>query len=247
MRITGEKIDIAYEKTKEFYDQRASKYTEDHPYLSVMCQDNHPEIAEERNRTEIAKILPLLHLNESSRVLDLGCGVGRWADAIPKNIFCYFGCDFSEDLITIARQRNCKSNFDFECIPVTEIEEFYLKNNILPFTHVILSGVMMYLNDKDVEKLLEGLDKLTQEKATVYIREPMGIIERLTLKEFYSEELQHEYNTIYRTRDEYRSMIAAFAPAFQIYKYGPMFDNAMLNNRKETAQFYFILNKKVKV
>ena len=243
MRIIHNKVDISYDKTQEFYDHRASKYNEEHPYISIMCQDAHPEIAEERNRIETAKILPKLELTHKSRVLDLGCGIGRWADVIPENIAYYLGCDFSKDLIAIAEMRNKKANFSFHVGSAVEIGHYCKENKILPFTNIIISGMMIYLNDSDVEKMFSSLDAITQKHAIVYVREAMGISDRLTLKDFYSEELQHNYNTIYRTRNEYREIFETYAPQFKIQDHGPMFDNAALNNRKETAQFYFILRK----
>lgn len=243
MRIIDKKVDISYEKTKAFYGDRASKYDDEHPYVSIMYQDDHPEIAEERNRVEISKILPLLKLTRQSRILDLGCGIGRWADAIPEEIGSYLGCDFSDELITIAKSRNHKQGFSFRAVSAMDAAQYCQDNGIPRFSHVIISGMMIYLNDIDVGRVLASLDVLTQKNAIVYIREPMGITNRLTLKDFYSEELKHDYNTIYRTRDEYRSMIRTFAPRFEICEHGPMFENAALNNRKETAQFYFILKK----
>ena len=243
MRIIDKKVDISYEKTKAFYGDRASKYDEEHPYVSIMYQDDHPEIAEERNRVEISKILPLLKLTRQSRILDLGCGIGRWADAIPEDIGSYLGCDFSDELITIAKARNHKQGFSFRAVSAMDAAQYCQDNGIPRFSHVIISGMMIYLNDIDVGRVLASLDVLTQKNAIVYIREPMGITNRLTLKDFYSEELKHDYNTMYRTRDEYRSMIRTFAPRFEICEHGPMFENAALNNRKETAQFYFILKK----
>lgn len=243
MRITDQKVDIEYHKTKEFYDYRAGHYNEEHPYLATMCQDRHPEIAEQRNQIEIAQILPLLNLNQQARVLDLGCGVGRWADAISEDIVYYLGCDFSEQMIKIAKLRNKKRNFDFYVVSATEAEEYCKKQNISAFSHIIISGVLMYLNDVDVITILQSLSTLALPGATVYIREPMGIEARLTLKDFYSEELQHDYNTIYRTREEYRDMLGMYAPDFKISAHGAMFEQTALNNRKETAQFYFILHK----
>ena len=223
MRITGQKVDIEYDKTKAFYDYRAEKYSKEHPYITTMCQDKHPEIAEQRNCIEVSQILPILNLDQQARVLDIGCGVGRWADAIPQEISYYLGCDFSEQMV--------------------EIEQYCKQQNIPAFSHVIISGVLMYLNDEDVKKVLRSLSAMTSPNATVYIREPMGIEARLTLKDFYSEELQHDYNTIYRTRDEYREMFTMYAPEFLVSAHGAMFEQAALNNRKETAQFYFILHK----
>lgn len=243
MRITGQKVDIEYDKTKAFYDYRAEKYSKEHPYITTMCQDKHPEIAEQRNCIEVSQILPILNLDQQARVLDIGCGVGRWADAIPQEISYYLGCDFSEQMVEIAISRNQKNNFNFAVVSAMEIEQYCKQQNIPAFSHIIISGVLMYLNDEDVKKVLLSLSEITLPNATVYIREPMGIEARLTLKDFYSEELQHDYNTIYRTRDEYREMFAAYAPEFLVSAHGAMFEQATLNNRKETAQFYFILHK----
>lgn len=33
MRITGQKVDIEYDKTKAFYDYRAEKYSKEHPFV----------------------------------------------------------------------------------------------------------------------------------------------------------------------------------------------------------------------
>lgn len=247
MRVTGEKIDIDYEKTKKFYKNRAAKYKIEHPYITVIYQDNHPEIAEARNRAETEKILPMLQLNSEVSVLDIGCGIGRWAEVLPDTVKSYFGCDFSPELIKIAKDRNTRPQFRFMTLSAPDCAAYCAANEISKFSRVIISGVMMYLNDRDVQKVFASLDALTEPNAIVYLREPMGIMDRLTLKDFYSEELQHDYNTIYRTRDEYREMLATYAPKFTIKAHGPMFEQAALNNRKETAQFYFILQKMDKV
>ena len=109
MRVNGEKIDIDYEKTRAFFDSREEKYTEEHPYVTTMYQDKQPHLTDARNQAEIDKILPLLELDPNAQILDVGCGVGRWADAIPCNVAGYLGIDFSEGLVQIARSRNQKS------------------------------------------------------------------------------------------------------------------------------------------
>ena len=75
------------------------------------------------------------------------------------------------------------------------------------------------------------------------MREPCGINSRLTLKDFYSEGLQHEYNAIYRTSEEYSKLIKNFLVGFEIINEGYMFEQDELNNRKETVQYYYILKR----
>ena len=243
MRIKREKVKIDYDKTKTFFEARGEKYNEAHPYVTTMYQDQNPQLTDERNREETAKILPLLQLDEASRVLDLGCGIGRWADCIPPSIASYFGVDFSESLIQIARSRNTKSNFSFEQMSVCDFGEYYRSSSLLPFNRLIIAGVLTYLNDEDVEHVLRFLQDILSPGAVVYIREPVGIHERLTLKDFYSQELAHDYNVIYRSAEEYRRLLAERCPALAIVREEFLFDTPALNNRKETSQYYFILRK----
>ena len=243
MRIKGKKVAIDYAETKRFFEARGEKYSEEHPYVTTMYQDRHPQLTDERNREEITRILPLLQLDAASRVLDLGCGIGRWADAICCPIAVYLGVDFSESLVEIARSRNTRDNFSFERMSIRNFNEYYQRCRMSPFNRLIIAGVLLYLNDEDVEHILRFLPDLLSPGAIVYLREPVGIRERLTLKDFYSQELEHSYNSIYRSAEEYRHLLQANAPALVPVRDGFLFDTPTLNNRKETSQYYFIYRK----
>jgi hypothetical protein len=64
------------------------------------------------------------------------------------------------------------------------------------------------------------------------------------LKDFYSDELKCNYNAIYRTREELEELFekAFFNKGFEITKKDFLTDDS-LNNRKETAQYYYILER----
>ena len=81
-RIKNEKIRIDDAQVKAFFDSRVKKRL---PYMInyTNYQDQHPELAVQRDVYEKSIIMPLLSLTDNSRVLDIGCGVGRWA----KHIF----------------------------------------------------------------------------------------------------------------------------------------------------------------
>lgn len=243
MRLKKEKIDIDYAKTKEFFNSREDKYREDYPYVTTMYQDAHPQLTDARNEAEVSRIYPLLQFDKSSRVLDLGCGIGRWADAIDCEIAGYFGVDFSEGLISIARERNTRANFSYEAMSVCDFGEYFQLHNLKRFNRLIIAGVLMYLNDSDVERLFQLFSDILVPGALVYLREPVGIQDRLTLKDFYSEELAHDYHTIYRTATEYRQMLEKNAPDFTISQADFLFERPVLNNRKETSQYYYLLKK----
>lgn len=246
MRIKEKIVDINYEETRKFFSSRAKKYKNENPYSVTMYQDNNALLVEQRNKAEQEKILPLLDINENSKIIDIGCGIGRWTEAIKQNINLYFGIDFSADLIKIARERNCRQNVTFDVVSATDILKYEGLNKIIPFNIIIISGVLLYLNDEDVRKVISSLEHISTKDTIIYIREPIGIENRLTLKEVFSEELNDYYNAIYRTEEEYIEIFnQCLKPSeFEVINKGFLFDEiSNLNNRKETSQFYFILKK----
>ncbi len=183
MRLKNSAENISADKVREFYEQRAQTYNGQNRKNITMLQDKNSPLSEKRNDAEISKLLPKLKLNQDSCVLDLACGAGRWLDAMPHNITKYRGIDFSEGMIEIARSENSRPNAEFFTGSVLEAD------NILS-----LFGLLPALLRKDGDAL-------------ICIKASIGIDDKLTLKDFYSEELNSDYNAIYRTRQEYHSIL----------------------------------------
>ena len=245
-RVRKSIINLDYEETRQFFAHRADRYNSENPYSVTMYQDDHPELVRERNRTEIEKLRPKLHLSGNSRVLDVACGIGRWADAIDVEVEEYCGVDFSGELVRIANQRNKKVNFSFYEGSINEVDEILRKNKKGRYNTVLMVGILMYLNDGDLLRSLQAVEKICEKEAVICIREPVGIFERLTLKDFFSDELQDNYNAIYRTREEFQKFFqkAFLEKGFSVVEEGFLFDADGLNNRKETAQYYYVIERK---
>ncbi len=245
MRIKEKVANIDYSETRQFFKNRAQKFQEDNPYSVTMYQDNNKELVQERNKKEVGRILPMLQLDERSRVLDIACGIGRWADALPGNIAEYCGVDFSSELIKIARERNTREKFSFIEGPANEVEQVLRHAGKGTYNTILLMGIMIYLNDEDILSVLEQVGNICEEHALICVREPVGIEERLTLKDFFSDELKDNYNAIYRTRRELGDFYAKtlFKKGFRIAEEGFLFEEEALNNRKETSQYFYILRR----
>lgn len=237
---------IDYTETQDFFRKRADKFRADNPYSVTMYQDNNPALVMERNEKEIEKILPNLMLDEHSKVLDVACGIGRWSDAIKEPVYEYCGVDFSEELIEIAIKRNMHLiNRSFLVGAVNEIENVLKNHKKGKYNRILLIGILMYLNEEDVNTALSQIEAVCEEHAVICIREPIGITERLTLKGVYSEELEDTYNAIYRTKDELMKFFeeAFIAKGFKLKQGEFLFSEDTLNNRKETAQYYYIFER----
>jgi len=245
MRLIKKKADIDYQETMHFFKNRADKFREDNPYSVTMYQDHNKKLVDERNEWEIRKLKPMLRLDETSRILDVACGIGRWADGILEPVEEYCGIDFSGDLISIAKKRNQRENFFFYESAVTDLEQTLQTHHKGNYNVILLIWILMYINDADLRELFCQLERKSAEHVRICVREPIGLQDRLTLKDFYSEELQDRYHAIYRTMDEIVDFFqdTILKQGFCMEQEGFLFEEAGLNNRKETAQYYFLLTR----
>lgn len=241
-RIKGTRVNIECNKILEFFNNRAENYSEDKPYTVTMLHDNNPEFVEQRNKLEVEKLKSKLELKTTSKILDIACGVGRWSDAIEEDIENYTGIDFSANLIEIANKRNeNKLNRDFlvgQADKISEVLPPYKKYNI-----IFIMGICMYLNEEALNICFNEVLNYVEDNTTILIREPLGIDNRLTLNNFYSNELNTDYNAIYRTSEELKEFFKIFEKAgFSLIEEGNLFDES-LNDRQETVQRYFVLKR----
>lgn len=235
-RVYGEQRDLSYSDTAAFFRARAAGNA--HGLSATMYQAE--ELAVRRDAAEKAIALPLIAPVPADAVLDIGCGNGRWAATLAPRVASYTGIDFSEGLVQAAREQAPAGEFHVMGAHEFRPERFAGAR----FTLFMLSGILAYLNDADVATLLEGITLLAAKRARIYLREPMGRQERLTLDRFWSEELSTLYSAVYRTRDEYLQLSeAVLAPAeFRVWHEGAPF-GPELQNRKDTEQRFLIVGR----
>lgn len=241
-RIHGTPTTLDYEKVRAFFTRRSSRIQELGLLKVTMYQDE--ELARRRDAHEKETLLPTLGVTRDTRVMDIGCGVGRWADLLAPQVAAYLGTDFCEAYVSAAQER-----LDSAGLPRTTHRCQYLAAEDIsvtalsitpPFDLVIVAGLLTFLNDDDVLTLLRKLPDLTERQGTIYIREPVGLEGRLTLREHYSEELGEYYHAVYRSVQEYEALFRQTLNTFQFLRDQPLYP-ADLCNRKETAQHVFLL------
>lgn len=248
-RFYGDEKNIDATAVKKFFANRTQKNVKYRLNVTNL-QDSNPEVAIMRNQEEVDKIVPLLNFKPDSCILDIGCGVGRWADnslGYLSEAGKYVGTDFCENVLDLARE---KFKQDSRC-------EFYVSDiqgilNNLPkslcinkFDIVIICGVLMYVNDVEIGECLNNICQLLSEHGQIFIREPIALEERLTLDKFYSQECKDEYSAIYRSKSFYENKFkAAFLDnGIKCKSEGFLYDEGKLNNRKETQVYYWVFEK----
>jgi 2-polyprenyl-3-methyl-5-hydroxy-6-metoxy-1,4-benzoquinol methylase len=235
---------IDKDSVARFFQERAQKAESVGLTRAVIYQDKHPDLAEKRDAAEKARLLPILRLHGDLRVLDVGCGTGRWTEVLAGNSAYYHGIDFSAELVDHARASHPETaSLRFSVAPAENYSLAELGES-QPFDRILCCGVMIYLNDEDVVGAFRCMASVASKKCRIVMREPVGILNRLTIKEHFSDELEQSYNAIYRTRQELEGYMTdtLFASGFRIVDQGDVYE-AELNNRAETIQRWMALER----
>ena len=219
-RIYGENVSIQMENVQKFYDKRAS-LVEERGWGAISLGDEDSTIANRVYDYDRDTLFPKLGLNAQTRVLELGCGMGRWAKIVLPHCRAYCGVDFSEEMLKAA-ENICQeyaeksSFFHLSASDAVEKEPPFYGG---AFQCIILSGVCIYINDDVLKRIFEKLPTLAHQHCTICVKETAALSERLTLNEFPSEALQSNYDAIYRTQEEYASIFQPLLSAgFSIHE-----------------------------
>lgn len=230
---------------ENFFSERAKKAKVIGSLRAVIYQDKHPDLAERRDAAEKALLLPKLELHAHSRVLDIGCGTGRWTGVLAQLVEAYHGTDFAEDFIDIARAENgAAKNVRYSVVP-SKLVSLEALDTTQGFDRIIVLGLLIYLNDEDVFETLRRVTEVVTPKCRLLLREPVAIGERLTIKEHFSDDLDQVYNAIYRTENELLLMVAGTLGqvGFTLLDSGYVYEQPEMNNRADTRQKWYLLER----
>lgn len=239
-RVYDKKIAINADEVCSFYDNRALRYNE-LGMSSVLLGDQDKALAEQWNEYERDNIAPKLKIDKNSKVLDIGCGIGRWAKICMPIANSYCGTDFSNEMISLAKNISSHEHAEFLNLSFSETV-----NHAYPekFNTVIIAGLCMYVNDNELKGNFKSLVNLLEEYSIIYLTETVGLNKRFTLNNFYSDNLKAKYNVIYRTTEEYNDYYQIFLDnGFEIVEQS--FLPKLNDDEKfsETNRYYTILKR----
>jgi SAM-dependent methyltransferase len=240
-RIYEKSVNIDADSIRSFWNNKAQK---DSSLKAVLLgadfAENSGLIRNERENNILKGFI-----KNPKTVFDIGCGIGRWAYNLKSDFEIYHGIDFSDEFI-----KNAASNFeDYPNIKFFNMSAIDINTELLLTSYdlIIISGVAMYINDTEIERLFYYINKLSNSTTAIYFQESISILPyRLTLKDFNSVELQSKYNAIYRTTEEYEIFFAKYLSNYQINSdaTGLLLDEKT-GARKETNARYWFLKRGV--
>lgn len=134
-------------------------------------------------------------VDDSARVLDVGCGGGAWVEVFAQRYGQVIGIERSPRMVEAARKRVAGLS-NARIAPGDGRKD-------LPegtFDLIFLGGLCMYLKDDDLQELLKSLKSRLSARGIIILRESTVRRGRLLTK--------GEYQAVYRSVDLYRQLIA---------------------------------------
>ena len=119
----------------------------------------------EKHAKEEEKIIfPFINIDHNSRILDLGCGSGRWGKILALQCKEYIGIDFSDKMLEKARKSANYENVSFICQPS---QDYFVDDK---YDLILMIGLITYLNDEDIFKISNNCRKMLSSKGRLIIR-----------------------------------------------------------------------------
>ncbi len=188
---------------KRFWDERAARHADD-PGLTNL--EENPELRDLKISLEEARVADYLGtLREESIVLDLGGGYGVWAFKIAPAVAHVDVVDFCAPLVERGTAKAAELAVNNITFTHAAAQDF---TSTRSYDLVFISGLLLYLNDDELDQLLDRIAGYSQAGSVVLLRDGTGVPDHYEITKRWSEALQANYAAIYRTRDEY---LAAFA------------------------------------
>ena len=134
-------------------------------------------------------------VDDSGRVLDIGCGAGAWVEVFAQRYGQVIGIERSPGMVEAARKR-------VVYLSNAQITQGDGRKDLPEgtFDLIFLGGLCMYLKDADVLELLKSLKSHLSAKGIIILRESTVRRGGLLAK--------GEYQAVYRTVDKYGQLIA---------------------------------------
>lgn len=189
---------------------------------------------------ETAKVFSWLPPLDGLSILDLGAGVGQWTFRFAeRGADRIVAVEYAKGLAEVGMAEARRRGFPQVEFIVSSAEEFETEET---FDLLYISGLFVYLNDDQAERLLNRVVRFVRPGGMLMLRDGTGIVGRHEINDRFSEHLGARYSATYRTRDEYLALMTS--RGFELVRDENMFEEGHpLNKYPETRLRLFLFRK----
>lgn len=156
---------------QNYWNDRATKYINlDEKGWSAICFCGAPvwynKFLDYSQKVVFLKLINAIEGVKKDKILDVGCGIGRWTSLLSEMGAVVIGIDFSEVMIQKAKEYSKPQNIDFRYMDVCRLE---FPNNV--FDLVSSVTVLQHLPLENQEKAIKELCRITKKGGYILIIE----------------------------------------------------------------------------
>jgi len=125
------------------------------------------------NKKKLRRLFKFINLDRNDIVLDVGCGNGLLLDYISNKIRFYYGVDFLENFINVAKSRQKKNkiiNAKFVCEDINIFCKDFKGN----FNKIFALDFVEHIYDEDFKRIFTSLYNSLKIGGELYIHTPNG-------------------------------------------------------------------------
>lgn len=150
---------------------------------------------------ETKKVFDWMPKIDGLDVLDLGAGVGQWTFRFAeRGAASVVAVEYAEGMARIGKTEAARRGFDNVAFVVSPVEDYAASER---FDFIFISGLFVYLNDDQANKLMRRLPQMLRPGGGLLLRDGTGVEKRHEIDDRYSSHLQDRYSATYRTRQQY--------------------------------------------
>ena len=136
-----------YYDARAYWEERAKKYgSSSRGWKAIALAAGEDYYFKHVHTIDKRATLDFIHIHEGMKVLDVGCGIGRWSMEFARRGAEVTGVDISEEMVRLAgdnmRREGLKGSFS-----VNSIDEMDFPDNSFDLLHC--SSVLMHVTDPD--------------------------------------------------------------------------------------------------
>ena len=187
---------------KDFWEKQSLKKVEFIHSISNLSKDQ--TFSKEKSKKEILQIEN--YLNKTNKIfnscIEIGAGTCQWIPLLKKFSKSVLATDTCISMLKKGKEY-IEEKYNSKGISFFWGDILHEKKpQKSPYDLFFISGLILYLDEKNFFDLLNFINNNASEDAIILMREPVAINKRYILDNVFSEELQMNYSAIYRTEKE---------------------------------------------